>query len=242
MGRGIAVVGGFGHDGNHVEKVAERILVSRINEVEHDSRDGSFLPFAVKVIGHRRTDQVFSADEQRMEVGVGGLCGRGNPDSCRERSGLMMVIQDHGIPLSIDGAGDIPGLRQVIHVGIAVVIMACIKVVQPGHGTHFIGCPHVGMVPFGQHLHPVGIGKHEEKNGVFPDEAGFGIFGCSHIIGKLDGALGRGTFAGMDAHIDPHDGSALCGEAACLLVGQVLHPGKPLRYLLVPFEVCHVLL
>ena len=66
-----------------------------------------------------------------------------------------MVIQNHRIPLPIDNAGDIPGFRQIIHVRIAVVIMACIQMIQPGHRTHFIGCPHVGMVPFCQHLHPI---------------------------------------------------------------------------------------
>ena len=118
-----------------------------------------------------------------MDIGIDRLRGGVNPDPRREGCGLVMVIENHRVPLLVCNASEVLSLNLVNHKRVPVVIMSHVYVVQPGHGTRLVGGSHIGMVPLRQQVHTIGIGKNQNKYGIVKDETGVRIIRSQQVIG-----------------------------------------------------------
>ena len=78
---------------------------------------------------HGRSDQILPPYDERMHVGVRGLRIGGNPDSGRERTGLMLVIEDLRKPLPGVSPVHIPGFDEIPHERIPIIVVAHIFVI-----------------------------------------------------------------------------------------------------------------
>ncbi len=104
---------------------------------------------------------------------------------------LVLVDQNLGVPLGRKHPAHRPtlGLRQGDK--IAVVVVADVVVIQPGHRTAFVGGPKSFTVVLDDHIHSVGIERrdHHDDDIVEPTQD-LGILGGGQLIGQQRQGLG----------------------------------------------------
>ena len=96
-------------------------------------------------------------DILRNRIGVGGHKRSGSGGSH-----LMLIHQNLGEPLMVGHMVDRSGLREIEHEPVPVVVMAGIRVVQPGHGAAFETSIHIFLVPVRDHGLSVRIHRRDQ--------------------------------------------------------------------------------
>ncbi len=109
-----------------------------------------------------------------------------------------------------------PGLGQVEHEEIPVVVVAGVVMIEPGHVPALIGRAHVLAVPVRDHLLAVGVdGRREEDNDVVEDLRRIEGSPARHqVVCELERHLAGGDLRGMQAAGDEQDGLALAAQPA----------------------------
>ena len=189
-------------------------------QVIYSTRNGSRLPVPFKGRSHGRAEQVLPADNEGMVVGVDRFHIGRNKDPRWKRRRLVVAAENHGEPRLICQTVDVLSLDQVEHEGITIVVVTRVNVIQPGHPTGFVGGAQVPAVPLRDHVHPIRIGKHKQKDGVVENLTDVEVFRCHQVIGQLHVVLCRGNLGGMETAINIHDRLPLGCEPVGFLVGQ----------------------
>src|SRR4051794_33258154 len=125
----------------------------------------------------------------------------------------MLAIKDNRVVVEFS-PGDYLLLEHVLHVAVAVIVVADVLLVKPGHGADFIGGSDAIHVPLGDHVLAVRVERGiEDENDVLENRVYLRIvLGGEQTIGELDGVLAAGDFGRMQTAIYMDDGFALFGE------------------------------
>ena len=68
----------------------------------------------------------------------------------------MMAIEDHGIPLEL-GSSDIARLQHVVHIAVAIVVVADVFLIKIRQRTHFVGRAQILAVPGNHFVLPIRV-------------------------------------------------------------------------------------
>jgi hypothetical protein len=190
---------------------------------------------------NRRPDELDPLRHERIVVVVERIAERRHEQHRPGRPGLVLVVHDLRVPLDELLSRDGLGLRLVVGVGVAVVVVAHVLLVEPGNVHRPLLRVGIAHVPVGDQLHPVRVDRGEEQDDVVQDAEGLGIAARRHLVGDLEEVLCGYDLRGVEAAVDPDDRLAFGGQLAGVLVGHPLGARQLLRDLLVAVELLLVL-
>ncbi len=178
---------------------------------------------------HRGADGVEAGDEggvvdvvERVAVGRAGDDGAGG-------GGLVVVVDDLWEPLEIELAGHVGGLGLVEHEEVAVVIVADVFLVEAREGIDdALGGLGAAHIPRGNEFLAVGIRVREEDDALVEDAERLGIGAAGELPEGLDELVGADGLGGVEAAVDPDDGTAFGGEGAGVGFGEAFGAGEAL--------------
>ena len=169
--------------------------------------------------------------DERVVVVVEGVAEGRHKDDGAEGAGLVMVVDDLRIPLAKEDAAFVGGFGHVVHVVVAVVVVADVLLPETwGAAGGAVGDASGGvglaLVPVGDEVEAVGVDEDAEDDVVVEEAKGFGIGEGVELVDGLDELLGSYGFAGVEAAVDPDDGFAFFGESVSFGVGEILCAGE----------------
>ena len=106
----------------------------------------------VQIGGHVDAEHVEPARHQRMNVARDRLGERRDEDARGERRRLVMAVENHRIPFQFR-ARHVARFQHVVHVAVAVVVVADVFLVEIGQGRDFVRRAEILAIP-GDHLVP----------------------------------------------------------------------------------------
>ena len=182
---------------------------------------GSFL--LLKAVCHVCAAERDSAPHQGMN-----RAGRRIHEGRQEQPGtrgshLVLVHMNLGDPIPVEYVHQGPGLRQVPHEPVPVVVMARIGMIQPGHTPPFVLGPLVLAIPLGNHLDPVGIQcGHKQHDGLLQGVLStVRRFSGHQAMGQFHTHLRSPDFRGMQAACDQHNGPSPRRQSAGVFLRQI---------------------
>ena len=193
--------------------------------------DGAGLVLFDEALMHGGADGLDLERHQRVVVKVEGVAEGWHEDDGSRRPGLVVVVHDLRVPLAEEDAGDIGRFRHVVHVEVAVVVVA--DVLGPEARGALAGAVHdalsgVGLahVPLGDEVVSVRIVEDEERNVVVEEAHRFGVGAGVELVNGFDELGLADGFRRMQAAIDPDDGFAFFGERVSLVWGKSFGVGE----------------
>ncbi len=169
----------------------------------------------VQIGRHRGAEYVHPAVHQRVRIERDRIAERRNPDARGKRRGLVMVVEHLRIIFEL-GAGDHLRLDHVVHVAVAIVIVADVFLPQPGRVAHLVRRAEIAAVPFGHLILAIGIdGEPEQQDHVVENGGGFGVLAADQVVGELDGDAAR-------ARLRWRAGRHRCGRSRLAVVGELV--------------------
>ena len=165
--------GGFAEDADDIVEpgrvVAGADPPGRVGAAVDDAAQAVLL----EVVAHLRADQVDPPPDHGLDVRQGRVHEGRDEEPGARRAHLVLVDVDLGQPVVVKDLGHGPGLGQVEHVPVAVVVVAGVVVVEPGHAAALVLGADVFPVPVDDHLVAVRVvARHEEDDDVVEDLAG----------------------------------------------------------------------
>ena len=200
-GRGVAP--GPGRLGEHARHVVEgrdpvppEVPPPRVNGPVDDPLDALLLGR----VGHVGAEPVHLAPHQRVGVGPNWLrVGR----HVEPRAVVAhLVVVDVGLrhPLPKQNLADVPRLDCVLHVGVAVVVVADVVVIEPRHRDALVVGALRPPVPVGDHLRPVGVqAREDDRDGILPDAVVLVVLAADELVDDLGGGLRGRHLVGVEA-------------------------------------------
>ena len=232
----------LGQNPHHIVEVGHRAHPSIPPHTEGHARNHPRHILHGKSVGHCRSHQIDGRGRSRMDPGIYRICKGRKEDPGPAWTGLMVIIDDLGIPLIIEHLRYSPGFRHIVHEPVPVIIMPDIIVVEPWRP----GCLKRGadraVIPESNNIKPVRIhDRHQQKDDILANMLHFaGIFRC-HPPRKQRGHLGTCDFRCMQTGINPDDRPSLLRK--CLRLGlRNSPPGERCADILPPVQGCQILL
>ena len=180
---------------------------------------------------------------QRMDVGVHRLGVRRHEDARRGLAHLVLVEPDLREPLAVDRARHRARLLLREHEPVAVVVVADVVVVEPGHPAALVARAHVLAVPLGLHGLAVGVERGNEQEHDFPQPPrGLLVLGGGQGVRPLHRHLRRADLGRVDVAGHQQHQLALARQGLALGLAQAARVGDPPRHLLDARQVRDVLL
>jgi len=124
----------------------------------------TFIAMLLQIIGHINAAEIDAPPEQGLDIGQRGIHKGGNKEASAIRAHLMFIYMNLRKPLMVEHAGDRSGFGQIQHEEIAVIIVAGIMMVKPGHIAPFVLCSEILTVPIDNHLLAIRIDRRTEKH------------------------------------------------------------------------------
>ena len=150
----------------------------------------------------------------------------------------MLVEKDLGEPAVVEHLIDDLRLLLGEHVEVAVVVVAHIVVVEPGHAAALVLGAQVLVVPVDNHDLAVGIERgHEQQDHLLHPSELVGIFGGGEVVDKLHAHLSRAHLGGVDGAGHQCDGLTLVDQGAGLFLAQLIGVGQLPGDLTVALEI-----
>jgi len=138
----------------------------------NDALEAVFL----EVVAQVGSEQVDAPPDERLDIRDGRIHERGDEETGPVGPHLVLVEVDLGEPVVIKNAVDGPRFTEVGHEPVAVVVVAGVMVVEPGHVPALELGPEIFLVPVDFHLVAVGIGRRDEEENDVPED-GRGVEG-----------------------------------------------------------------
>ena len=155
-------------------KITDLGDISGVPSIEQKPGDDPLLSFRLEGLGYGGSDEILPSEKERREVEVCRLAVGRDENEGGEGRCLVMVVKNVGVPIMMDDAVKALGLWNTEHEGVAVVVMADVFLIEPREGTRLVGSAQVFGVPFGDNVHPIRVGKNEERKHIFEDFLGLG--------------------------------------------------------------------
>ncbi len=167
---------------------------------------GAGFSFGNHALVHVSADEVGRDFDHWIHVVVEWISERRAKHDGASGRGLVMVVDDLGVPLRVQNAVDVARFGHVVGVEVAVVVVATILLVEvwkSGHAAGFwVGSAHV---PVGNPIVSVGVGVDEEDDAVLEHPFGLGIVLTREAVRHLDEVLSFEHFAGVEPAVNPDD-------------------------------------
>ena len=166
---------------------------------------------------HRRPDHVDAGDHQRVDVVVVRIAERRRKHHRAGGPGLVMVVHDLRVPLAIHDPAHVRGLRQRVHVRVAVVVVPGVMVVEHRRPAAAAVVLHVVI---GLEVMTVRVGVRGQDDDVVQDAPRLLVVARDELIDRLHELLRAEHLARVQSAVDPDDRLPFTGELARLLFGQ----------------------
>ena len=208
--------------------------------------DGAGLVFLDQALMHGGADGLDLERHERVVVKVEGVAEGRHEDDGARRPGLVVVVHDLRVPLAEEDARDIGRLRHVVHVEVAVVVVADVlgpkaRGALAGAVEDALGGVGLAHVPLGDEVVSVGIVEDEQRDVVVEEAHRFGVGAGVELVDGLDELGLADGLRGMQAAVDPDDGLAFFGERVGLVFRKAFGMGELGGDLLVVVEFGNVL-
>ncbi len=152
---------------------------------------GARLAFFDEALVHGGADGLDLQGDERVVVVVEGVAEGRHEDDGAEGAGLVMVVHDLWIPLAEEDAAHVGALGHVVHVEVAVVVVADVVLPEArcaagrAFGDAFFGY-RLAHVPVGDEVHAVGVVENAEDDVVMEEAEGFGVGEGVELVDGLD--------------------------------------------------------
>ncbi len=240
--RGVRVERCLGKEGNRIAEDVGEIEEARIPVVEAHAVHRARHSVLVQVGRHVDPQYVEPARHQRVYVARDRFRERRDEDARRKRRRLVMAVENHRIPFQL-GSRHVARFQHVVHVAVAIVVMAHVFLVQIGQGRDLVRRAQILAIPRHHLFLSVRIQRgpqHQDyvvQNGV---DIGIALRG-DQFVGQQNGLLRSGDFRRMQAPVDVHDRFAFARQCVSRRVVEAAAAGQPLRDLLVAIQCGQVL-
>ncbi len=222
----------LGEDAGHVVEVGDGAEAAVVpgGVVGGGAHAGAGLVLFDEALVHGDADGFDLEGDEGVVVVVEGVAEGRYEDDGAEGTGLVVVVHDLRIPLAEEDAGDVGGLGHVVHVEVAVVVVADVVVPETRRsaggalGDALFG-DWLAHVPVGDKVHAVGVVEDAEDDVVVEEAESFGVGEGVELVDGLDELLGADGLAGVEAAVDPDDGAAFICESVGFCVGEVFGSG-----------------
>ena len=176
---------------------------------------------------HLGTEEIGETPDERVDVDADGVLERRH-EHARPGAAHLVDVQVHlREPVMVEHSVHRPGLRQVEHEPVAVVVVAGVVVVEPRHAAALVLGSEVLAVPVHHHLLAVGVdGRSQQQDHVVQDAGPWLLVGDGHVPGQLHGHLAGGDLRGVDVASDQDDGLALRHQLLDLPGGEPARVGQ----------------
>ena len=240
--RGVAIQRGFREERNAVAEDVREIQKSRVPVVEPGPVDRARHVVLVQIGRHVHAQNVQPARHQRMDVRRNGLHERRDEDARGERSRLVMAIEHHGVPFQFS-ARHLLRLQHVIHVAVAVVIVADVFLVKIGQRADLVGRADVLAVPRRHLVLPIRIQRRpQHQDHVVEDRVHLGVaLRGNQFVRQRNRLLRARDFGGMQPAVQVHDGFAFPRQPVRLIVRESAGLRQPARNIFIPVQIRQVL-
>ena len=171
-GRGQPDRGHFAQQAENVVEPGRVVAGADVPAGEAPAVDDALEAVLLEVEGHVGSDEVDAPPDERLDVGDGRVHERRDEQAGFVGAHLVLVEVNLGEPVMVQDLVDGPGFREVGHEPVAVVVVAGVIVIQPGHFPALEFRPEVFLVPVDFHLVAVGIGRRDEEEDDVPEDRG----------------------------------------------------------------------
>ena len=173
-----------------------------------------------------------------------GTHGLGVGRQVNARAGGFHVVVVHvslRLPLREENASHVLRIRKIGHEGVAVVVVACVLLIEPGRVGAFILRPELFVVPVGDHDLAIGVeaGDFDEDDVVQYAPRLFVLAG-EQIVSQLRRHLRAANLGGVHTHRLHDDDLALLGQGAGLRFGESARVAQASVDLAVSFQLRQV--
>ena len=235
--------GGFGEHAGDVVVVGDHVEgrepPAGVGRAGHHAVD----PGTLEGVLHRRADHLVLGPDQRIDVGVDRVLVRRHVDARPVGAHLVDVEVELGDPLPVDHLGEHPGLGQVQHVGVPVVVVAGVVVVEVGQPGALVRRAAGLLRPVDHHLRAVRVEAGEEQeDGLLQDARRVRVVAGGELVGQERRHLGGRHLGRVETGADRDHCPALLHQAVNVLVrkasgvrqgpadlGQAVRPRQVLR-------------
>ncbi len=175
---------------------------------------------------HVGAEQVGQAEDHGIHFEVERIGLRRDEHARARAAHLVLVEKDLREPLVVEDVVHHPGFLLGEHVEVAVVVVADVVVVEPGHAAALEGGAEVLVVPVDHQYLAVGVdgGDDDHDDVVEPGEQ-LGVGGGGDVVGEFHRHLGGADFGGVNGAGDQDDGLACGDESLGCFFGQVVRVG-----------------
>lgn len=194
--------------------------------VDHVVADAGFAGF-LQAHGHVGAEQVGQAEDHGIHFEVKRI-GLRRDEHARAGATHLVLVKEHlREPLVVEDVVHHLSFLLGEHVEVAVVIVANVVVVEPGHAAAFEFGSEVLVVPVDYQYLTVGVdGGHDDHDDVVEPSEHFRVGGGGDVVSELHRHLGGADFGGVNGAGDQDDGLAGGDEPLGCFFGQVVRVGQ----------------